>query len=85
MKFDLTEKDKKTLSAIGRSDHGRDLLDIIVRMMEACASIQGIAAGADYGAEVEGRKIFLEFAADLTANLKRQARVSREKEPESFD
>ncbi len=83
--MDYTDKEKRFLSALGRTDDGRDLLALFTRAKAHYSSIAGISPGGDYGAQVEGRKIFIKFIEDIESRMKTQSRPSRPVESTNYE
>lgn len=69
---------------MGRTEYGRDLVAILKRAKNHYSSISGIDGGKDYGAQVEGRKLFVEFIEELTTAIETKKREVRPKEAEDY-
>ncbi len=80
----IPDKDKKTLSRIGRGPEGRELINILSRASASLSSIDDIKEG-DYGAQVEGRKLFKTFVKHLIESLSSEARIAKPIETDEFD
>jgi hypothetical protein len=65
----FTDNEKKFLKSIGRTPVGSDLVAILNRAKQEYSSISSIKSGEDYGAQVEGRKLFVSFLDKLTAEI----------------
>lgn len=63
----LTTKESKMLNALGRSNYGPQLVDLLKRLENEMSSIDGIQG--DYAAQVEGRKLFKILLKDLLGKL----------------
>lgn len=75
--FQLTEQEKKFLQAMGRRADGQRLASIFERAKEHYSSINNIEQGVDYGAAVEGAKLFNAFADDIIKGIKVQKHNTR--------
>lgn len=69
---------------MGRRSDGQRLASIFERAVIEMSSIDSIEAGANYGAEVEGRKIFSKFAKTLIKEIKTQKHQVRPKEVDDY-
>lgn len=67
--YPYSPDERKILEAIGRGDLAAQLVVTLKRMRSHYASIDSIDGSGDYGAQVEGRRIFVEFIDDLTAQV----------------
>lgn len=83
--MDFTEQDKKVLSHLGRTEDGRDLLHILRRAKNHYSSIATIDSKGDYGAQVEGRRIFISFVDDLMSRLEVKNVPHRKKDVDDYD
>lgn len=66
----FTELEKRFLQALGKTENGKQLIELFGRMRDTYADIDTIEPGSDYGAEVEGRKMFKTFIKDITTQMK---------------
>lgn len=82
MTLNLSDKDKKTLSAIGRGVYGRDLISILNRSKVSLSSIDDITA--DYGTQVVGRQLFNQYVKTIVDALSTEERKERIVEPEDY-
>lgn len=73
----LTDNEKKFLKSLGRTAHGTELVSILNRAKQEYSSISSIKSGEDYGAQVEGRKLFVAFLEKLTAEITTQKHLVR--------
>jgi hypothetical protein len=71
------DNEKKFLQALGRSSEGRELVQILERVKKEFSSIDSIDGTKDYGAQVEGRKLFGTFVDALTKQIMTQKHVVR--------
>ncbi len=65
--MNLNREDKKVLQALGRTELGRSLASILIRLKEEMSSTKGITS--DYAAQVEGRNRFGEFVDILVKSI----------------
>jgi hypothetical protein len=78
----FNDKDRKTLSQIGRASDGRELVNILNRAKNVLSQVDDITG--DYAAQVEGRKLFKQFALDMIDCLQSKPRQEPNK-PEAVD
>ena len=82
--IELSEHDKRVLSSVGHGAYGSELVQIIKKIRDQSASLEGLKPGGDHNAEVEGRLLFKEFADELIKNLSFQKRGPRPLDPADF-
>lgn len=63
----ISEKDKKTLKLLGRTNYGPEVIAMFNGLMTQADSVADITG--DYGAQVEGRKICRHFISDIIEAL----------------
>lgn len=83
--FQLTEQDRKFLQTLGRRADGQRLASIFERAKEHYSSINNIEKGVDYGAAVEGAKLFTQFSDDIIKNIKVQKHNTRPLAIDDYD
>lgn len=81
----FTPKEQRFLQDLGRGENGRDLINLLTRANQEYSSINGIDGGKDYGAQVEGRKLFVEFANELIEQMKTKTHVPRPTNIEDYE
>lgn len=81
--MNYTDAEKKLLGRIGRSEDGRELAALLSRMKQFHSSIDGIEGG-DYGAQVEGRKLFIQFADDFIGLLTTKERTMKYQDVDDY-
>lgn len=77
----FTSQERVFLQRLGRSEEGRDLSIILERAKAHYSSIAGIDGSKDYGAQVEGRRLFVEFVDDLVKEIMTRKRNVVPREP----
>lgn len=83
--FQLTEQDRKFLQAMGRRADGLRLASIFERAKEYYSSIDSIEKGVDYGAAVEGAKLFKAFADEIIKPIKAQRHSTKPLAIDDYD
>jgi len=73
----LSDAERKALSSLGRSEHGRELVVILSRLKNEMSSINSIDGAGDYGAQVEGRKLFASLIDAIVKAVEQQKRTPR--------
>lgn len=83
--MEFSDAEKKFLSRLGRNEDGKDLVALFKKAKAHYSSIDSIANTADYGAQVEGRKLFITFVDTLISKITTQEHVSRPLDPEDYE
>lgn len=65
----FTNEEKRFLAHISTTENGRDLVALLNHAKDHYSSINTIDSKADYGAQVEGRKLFIKFIDDLVTQM----------------
>lgn len=84
MDLELSEQERRLLQSLGQTTHGRGLVSILNRYKDHFSSVDTIKGGGDYGAQVEGRKIFREFAKEIIQALNSSPKSDKRDEPDDF-
>lgn len=63
--MDFTPDEINLFREVGRTETGRQLIGVLNRAKNHYASISTIDGKGDYGAQVEGRRIFVDFVDSL--------------------
>jgi len=82
--MDFTPQESRFLQNLGRTEQGRDLVKILNRAKDYYSSISSIDGSKDYGAQVEGRKLFGEFVKNLTQTIETQKHRVRPLEQDDY-
>lgn len=80
----FSETERKALSALGRSEHGRDLVVVLSRLKNEMSSINSIDGKGDYGAQVEGRKLFASLVDAIVHAVEQQKRTPHALDQDDF-
>jgi len=75
--MELTPEQKKILIAIGKGDYGRSLIKLFEEIRNSMSNLDDIEG--DYGAQVEGRKIFRKFCKGIIDTMREKQ--EQEKQP----
>lgn len=67
----FTRREEKILSAIGNSNRGPQFIEILERLSRETSAVDTITEG-DYGAQVEGRKLFKKTLGLVISILKQK-------------
>lgn len=67
MDFDLNQNERLLLRSIGQTGNGAAFVHLLEKLKNDMSSVDSIPPGStDYGAQVEGRRLFKEFIKELT-------------------
>lgn len=80
MSFD--QREKAILSSIGQNTHGNVLVGIMKRRRDELSDTDTIPTNANYGAEVEGRKLFKKWAKEFIDALSQK---QTQRSPDDID
>ena len=81
----LNEQERKFLQALGRRPDGQRFAAILERAKNEMSSIDSIESNAnDYGAQVEGRKLFCSFAEQIIKEIKTKRHDTRPLEIDDY-
>jgi hypothetical protein len=75
--MELKPEQKKILAAVGKGDYGRSLIKLFDEIRNSMSNLDDIEG--DYGAQVEGRKIFRKFCKGIIDAMK--AQPEQDKQP----
>ena len=80
----LTDKEKKRLKTIGQTFQGTEMADILNGIKARMSTVDDITD--NYGAQVEGRKIFNEIVKEIVAAIhsKDRPRTRRDEDVDDF-
>lgn len=78
----FTHEEEKILTELAKSIHAPGLVRILKRIKDKMGDVDDITG--DYGAQVEGRKLFKKMAGDLITRLERPEARGRRMESTDF-
>lgn len=64
--LDITPQETKLLQRVYRSEDGKALVEFLNKQKNKLSSVDSIESGKDYGAQVEGRKLFKDIVEQIT-------------------
>lgn len=79
----LKPHEKSVLSRVGHGAYGKEFIDILEKVTKQVSSLEGLVAGGDHNAAVEGRLLFKQFADEILKNLKYEERRHRPTDPDA--
>lgn len=82
--IDLTPHDKKVLAHIGRNGYGTEFVQILTKLRNQVSSLEGLEAGVDNNAGVEGRLLFKALADELIHHMRPDTRTRHVVDPDQF-
>ena len=84
--MEFTAKEKRFLSHLGRTENGRDLIAVLNRAKNFYSQIDDIdGAKGDYGAQVEGRKLFKSFVKKITDAIETKEHIDKVQDVDDYD
>lgn len=78
--YEFTKTELDFLKRFGNTGNGKELLSILQRMKTKSDSTIDIPTGADYGAEVEGRKIVNKLFTSMIEAMVKKESISERRE-----
>ncbi len=81
----FTPQETRFLQSLGRSETGRDLTELFRSIKQQLSSVNSIDSTKDYGAQVEGRKLFAEFIDEIVNIIEVRKHKVKALSPEDYD
>ncbi len=78
--YDFSKSESDFLKRFGETSNGKELLALLERIKSKTDRASSIPAGADYGAQVEGRRLVNTLFTDIINHMNKKERNRSDRE-----